>query len=130
MRPQVTDTIHRSMLIEKDLSAGVDAKISTLEKKMYEKNEAIVYLIEAKFGEVLQKVSSNHSYAGAAMANIANDNVAARGQVERRVGQQQQQQTYVVPNLPHHLEVGGQGGARNRSVSPSKNRRRGLTVKL
>ena len=52
--------------------------------------------------------------------------MAERGQVERRVEKQQQQQTFVVPKIPHHLGVGGQGGARNRSVSHSVKRRRGL----
>ena len=65
----------RAELIEKELCTEIDAKIDTLKNEMNTKNQALMDVINARFHEVIQHVSTLTStqpvsFAAAVAANV------------------------------------------------------------
>ena len=105
-KPFMTETEYRAEIIEKEITTDVDAKLDSLKNEMNVKNQAIIELINSKFVEVSQLISSApatqqqqarptlqhpHSYAGVVASSVL-------GQV--------------------HGRQGGQGGGNGRDSGP------------
>ena len=139
-KPFNSDSDIRAEMIEKELCTEMDAKIDTLKNEMNAKNQALMEVINTRFHEVIQQVSTmtasqpvsfaaavaaNARQPGAGLGNVQ-ENGAQPGPTARGpVGGYNHNPAFKVPGQPDHIrgrgydrqQGGDDGGVRDRSNS-------------